>query len=218
MRVRINWTYQSPKKQTALFQSDELDADLALLLSDDLERTGRTKTIEFEDSRGVTWTKKEMLKLMEELEEEPSSVIVYFDGSFDKDTGKSGAGAAIYYKIGKENYRVRINRTLDELTSNNEAEFAALLLGANYLEELSVTGQNVQFKGDSLVVINQLSGEWPCYEEQHQVWINRIEEVLSKLKVTGDYESVPRKENKEADQLSKQAIQGMDVTSQIKLD
>ncbi|AZB43273.1 reverse transcriptase-like protein [Bacillus sp. FJAT-42376] len=218
MKVRMNWTYQTPKKQTVFFQSDELEAELALLMAEDMERTGRTKSIEFTDARGVTWSKKEMLKLMEELEYEPASIMVYFDGSYDKESGKSGAGAAIYYKLGKERFRVRISQTLDELPSNNEAEYAALLLAVNYLAELGVSGQEVLFKGDSLVAVNQLSGEWPCYEEQHQSWINRIEEGLMKLKISGNYEAIPRKENKEADQLSKQAIQGMNVRSRIKLD
>ncbi|MGD6815831.1 reverse transcriptase-like protein [Metabacillus sp. 84] len=219
MRVRINWTYQSPKaKQTVLFQSDELEADSALMLSHDLEKTGRTKTLEFLDSRGTAWSKKELGKLMEELESEPSSVTVFFDGSYEKETGNSGAGAAIYYTLEKEKFRIRMNRKIDELSSNNEAEFAALLLAANGLADLGVKGQDVSFKGDSLVVINQLSGEWPCYEEQHQMWIGRIEAVLSAAHITGDFQSVPRKENKEADQLAKQAVLGVEVSSQIKLD
>ncbi|MTH52099.1 reverse transcriptase-like protein [Bacillus mangrovi] len=218
MKVRLHWTYVSPKKQTLSFQSDELDASAALKISEDLEKTGRTKSIEFEDTRGVTWTKKELGRLLEEMKHEPSSITVFFDGSFDKDTGQSGTGAAIYYSLGHRKHRVRINLKLDGLETSNEAEFAALLMAVRHLEELGARGQELTIKGDSLVVINQMSGEWPAYEGQHQTWISRIEDIFSRLSLTASYEAVPRKENKEADQLSKQAILGTEVSSSIKLD
>ena len=54
---------------------------------------------------------------------------------------------------------------LAELTSNNEAEYAALYLSLQELDLLNVHHLPVRFIGDSQVVINQMGGEWPTARE-----------------------------------------------------
>ena len=60
MKVYIMWTYKHPKKRECTFQSDYLAADDAIIIADDLERTGRAASILFYDELGEQWNKKAM--------------------------------------------------------------------------------------------------------------------------------------------------------------
>lgn len=71
----------------------------------------------------------------------------------------------------------------------------------------------VRFIGDSQVVINQLSEEWPTLENNLSRWADRIEEKLKDLSIQPIYELVGRKRNVEADRLATQALQGISITA-----
>ncbi|WP_409301276.1 reverse transcriptase-like protein [Peribacillus sp. SCS-155] len=217
MKVLILWTYGGSKRPEAAFTSDFIQAEKALLIADDLEKTGRLKNIEFKDEVGTTWNKKELKKLLTKIEEEPQDVTVYFDGGYQKENGRTGIGIVIYYRQGKKEWRVRKNLSLSEILSNNEAEYAACYEAVNQLQELGVHHQKVRIKGDSQVVLNQLSGEWPCFEEELNRWLDRIEAKIEQLGIIPEYEHVPRKENHEADKLATQALNGESITSALLL-
>lgn len=212
MKVRIELTYKTPKGLQTTFSSDEMGAALAIVLADDLERTGRTKKLLFIDSLENTWTLKELKKYMEGVQTEPHNITVYFDGGFDLKTNKSGLGCAIYYEQNNKSFRLRKNASVRELVNNNEAEYAAFHLGLRELELLGVHHLPVTFVGDSKVVINQLNGEWPCYEAELSKWIDRIESHLKDLGITPEYEVVSRKQNREADHLASQALIEIEIT------
>jgi ribonuclease HI len=42
---------------------------------------------------------KELEKLTEELAHEPDDITVYFDGGFDKTSGRAGLGIVVYYLL-----------------------------------------------------------------------------------------------------------------------
>jgi len=140
-------------------------------------------------------------------------VTVYFDGGFDLKTKKSGLGCVIYYDKNGKSFRLRKNATVEELDTNNEAEYAALHLGLQELKLLDVHHLSVTFVGDSMVVINQLNDEWPCYEAELSKWMDRIENELKRLGITPEYELVSRKKNREADQLASQALNDIEIMS-----
>ncbi len=75
----------------------------------------------------------------------------------------------------------------------------------------------VTFRGDSQVVLNQLGGEWPVFEERENRWIDRIEAKLAELGLKPHYESIGRAENKEADMLATQALKGEIIFSRKQL-
>jgi len=218
MDVMIQWTYKSIKKQEAVFTSDFLPAEKALILADDIEKTGRVKQLMFIDKHDVSWSKKELKKLLAELETEPHDIIVYFDGGFDQTSFAAGVGAAIYYKQNNKSFRLRANGRLEELESNNEAEYAALWFAVQKLEELGVHHLPVTFRGDSHVVVNQLAGEWPCYEDSLNAWLDRIEAKLTSMKITPILQPITRKANKEADKLASQALEGTFINSIFELN
>lgn len=217
MQVKIEIAYKTVKGIEANFTSVEMQAGTAILLAEDLERTGRIKHLAFIDSNDSTWTMKELKKYMEGIQTEPHNVTVYFDGGFDQDTKKSGLGCVIFYDQNGKSYRLRKNASANHLDSNNEAEYAALYLALQELEFLGVHHLSVKLIGDSQVVINQLNGEWPCYEETLNKWADRIETKLGQLGLTPEYDYVSRKRNQEADQLASQALKEIDIMSTIEM-
>lgn len=217
MKVWIEWKYKTTKNLVTTLTSEVMPAKQALLIANDFLKTGRTKDLVFYDEQHTMWTKKEFEKLLEEIVEEPHDIEVFFDGGFDVETKHSGVGVVIYYTRNNQNFRIRENAALNQLDSNNEAEYAAFWQAVLRLEELGVHNIPVQFKGDSQVVLNQLSGEWPCFEDEFNVWLDRIEEKLKQLGIRPTYTPISRKENKEADQLATQALQGTMVSSHLNL-
>ncbi|MDM5316344.1 reverse transcriptase-like protein [Fictibacillus sp. b24] len=209
MNFSIEYMYKHPKSPLKIrFVSDPMSLNEALFITADLEKTGRVSELIFIDTKGVSWTKKELLKLTEVKNEEPKNISIYFDGGYKAETGASGQGIIIRYSQNGVNYRIKKNASLTNLESNNEAEYAALWIAAQELEELGVQYEEVIIQGDSKVVIEQLKGEWPCYETNLQNWADKIETLFKKLQVEPVYEWVARNKNKDADQLVTQALNG----------
>ncbi|WP_088069090.1 reverse transcriptase-like protein [Gottfriedia luciferensis] len=217
MKLKIVWKYQTKKKYQITLETDWLETKEALLLAEDFESTGRTKEIIFLDQFDSQWTKKQVIKYLKELEEEPHNITVFFDGGYDLATSISGVGVCIYFSQNGKEYRKRYNEKLEGLMTNNEAEFAALENAILLIEEMNITGQTVVINGDSQVVINQLNGSWPCFEEQHERFINRIEKKCKELKLTLQFELIRRNDNKEAHNLATQALKGNKIISTIEV-
>lgn len=216
MKITIEWTYHHKGVET-VFRSEEMPPAHALSVAEELMKTGRTKNILFLDEHDSTWTLKEIKKYIKEMETEPSNVTVYFDGGFNLESRISGLGCVIYFEQNGKKYRLRKNLTLDGLSSNNEAEYAALHFSVQELESLGVHHQTVRFIGDSQVVINQMSGEWPVYEKELINWADRIDEYLNRLGIKPEFEPVSRKENEEADRLANQALDDIEIDGKIEL-
>ena len=217
-KVKIELVYKTVKDGEVAFISDERMVKDAILIAKDLQKTGRVKKIHFTDERRTDWTLKQLEKYITEIKEEPHHIIVYFDGGFDLKNKTAGLGCVIYYEQNDRKYRLRKNALVEGLVSNNEAEYAALHLGLKELELLGVHHLPVTFVGDSLVVVHQLNGEWPCYEEELSAWIDRIEEKVEVLGIIPTYEAISRKQNREADHLASQALKGLEITSEKEID
>lgn len=212
MHVVIEWTYKTPKGAGTILRSEEMPAAQALMLAEDMERTGRVKSLQFIDRQDTNWSIKELKAYLKEVDTEPHNITVYFDGGFDRATTQSGLGCAIYYEQNGKPYRLRKNAFSAELKSNNEAEYAALYLGLVELELLNAHHLPISIIGDSQVVINQLNGEWPALEKDLAGWADKIDAKLNELNLRPDYKFISRKENAEADRLATQALNGIDIT------
>lgn len=215
MIVTIEWTYKTPKGPETFFRSEEMDAAHAILIAKDLERIGRAKNVRFIDTFDSSWTIKEMKGYLKGIETEPHNIAVYFDGGFDLTTKAAGLGCVIYYDQNGKSYRLRRNASVTELISNNEAEYAALYFSLQELELLNVHDLSVRIIGDSRVVINHLSEEWPVIEQSLFSWADRIEAKMKELGIRPEYELVSRKANGEADRLAAQAMNGVEITATI---
>lgn len=211
MKVLIEWTYRSPKGTETVFKSEEMLAAQALLIANDLEKTGRAKQLVFIDQFDSSWTVKELKGYLKGIETEPHNIIVYFDGGFNWESKAAGLGCVIYYDQNGKSYRLRKNASVDGLTSNNEAEYAALHLCLQELEFLGIQRLPVQIIGDSRVVINHMSEEWPVIEQDLYSWADKIEAKMKSLELQPQYELVSRKANGEADRLAAQALAGIEI-------
>lgn len=219
MNVSIHCVYgakRHPKKVT--FQSDYLPVTDALIVANDLEKTGRVAKIEFIEETGLHFSKKELEKMLKKKETEPFNLVAYFDGGYQRDNRLAGLGAVIYFEQSGNRCRIRKNEAFEHLDSNNESEYAAFWLALLQLEELDAGNVPVTFRGDSQVVLNQLAGEWPCFEESLNKWAERIEAKLKQLRISPVYEIISREGNKEADKLATQALNGVPVSSRLLLE
>lgn len=217
MKYKLEWEYKVNGIEKVLFTSDFISGDLAIQVGEELEKTGKIIELSFYDELGTSWTLKEMKKLLTEVEEDPHELTVFFDGGFKKETNQAGLGAVIFFKQGKRKFRIRANELFDEMDTNNEAEYAALFFALNILEEIGVHQLPCEIKGDSQVVLKQLEGEWPCYEDTLNKWLDRIEEKIKKLGIKPKYSPISRNDNKEADKLASQALVGKKIFSKTQL-
>ncbi|WP_339176213.1 reverse transcriptase-like protein [Solibacillus sp. FSL R5-0691] len=215
MELTIEWQYVTKSKQEITWRSEAIPAAHAYTLVLDMENTGRTKSIVMTDEHDSTWTLKELKKYLKSLETEPSEVEVYFDGGFNREEKLAGLGIVVYYKQNGKNYRLRTNQLAEYLTSNNEAEYAALNLAVEQLEEMGVHHQVIKIYGDSQVVINEMNGEWAVTDSVLSTWADKIDAKLQKLGLRPEYQYIDRKLNGEADQLANQALQEVEIYADI---
>ncbi|MDQ0197589.1 reverse transcriptase-like protein [Neobacillus ginsengisoli] len=211
MKYRLEWKHQFKGSEKIQLSSEWVSGEIAIQAGEELEKSGKASDLYFYDEKGTSWILREMKKLLTEIEEDPHEITVYFDGGFQKETNQAGLGAVIFFKQGKKKYRIRANERIDQMETNNEAEYAAFYYCLNILEDLGVHHLSCEFKGDSQVVLKQLEGEWPCYEEALNRWLDRIEEKIKALGIEPKYTAVSRKDNKEADKLATQALEGKEI-------
>ncbi|RDU36413.1 hypothetical protein DRW41_12825 [Neobacillus piezotolerans] len=217
MKYKLEWLFTIKGGGKVRFHSDWLEGDLALASAEELEKIGKAHEFSFEDEIGTEWSMKEMRKLLEETEEDPHDVVVYFDGGFMKDTNEAGLGVVLFFRQGKKKFRVRANERIGEMETNNEAEYAALYFAATLLEEFEIKNMPCEIRGDSQGVLKQLEGEWPCYEEVLNRWLDRIEKKLEALGIKPSFKVISRSENKEADKLASQALEGKRIHAKTQL-
>ncbi len=214
MEVRVHSSYKMKKSRAIELTSEWVSSDEGIRLAEEWQSKGPFFSIRLKDRLDREWTLKEFKKLDEEVESEPDEIDLYFDGGYDFQSKKSGIGVVIYYTKGKQRFRKRKNLLLEQLESNNEAEYAALYTGLQELEEMLVKNSIIRIWGDSLVVINQAKGEWACLEASLNAWLDRIENKINQLHLTAHFEAIKRNDNKEADQLANQALQGVSIESE----
>lgn len=207
----IEWVYRTVQGQQITFQSDFLPIADVLAIITDMQKTGRLHKLLLTDEYHSSWTVKELQRYIAELETEPANVELYFDGGFLKQQQLAGLGAVIYFVQNQQKMRLRVNRQATDLVSNNEAEYAALYEALKALEDLGVHHQAISVKGDAQIVISQMSGDWPIYEQELQRWAQKIDDICDRLKLQITYEHIERAHNGEADRLATQALEGTSI-------
>lgn len=195
-----------------------MDAEEALTIAEDIEKTGKVKSLEIIDVNGSSWTIKQLRKNLQSIESTPHDVELFFDGNYDLNSKLAGVGAVIYYKLNNERFRLRKNASFEYIESNNEAEYAALYFAVTECINLGIKQQNIRIFGDSQTVIHPMSGEWPLYEKELSNWADRIDEMLANAQLIPQYEHIPRSENSEANSLAEQALNGTSIEAIKKVD
>lgn len=126
--------------------------------------------------------------------------VLYFDGCSKSNPGLAGAGAVLY-KNGKE--LGCVSHFLG-LQTNNYAEYTALIKGFDIAKRNGAV--DLLVKGDSLLVINQMSGTWKVSNENIRPLYLEAKELERKISGKVTYEHIKRDLNKRADTLANEAL------------
>ena len=125
------------------------------------------------------------------------SYTAFFDGSAEPNPGERSIGGLVYDTHGNLLYSFS-----DKIGygTNNEAEYEALIKVCTFIRNHGVW--DVDIKGDSLLVINQVTNKWKCKTPRLIPLKRKVQEMLtSDVKFTLNH--VPREQNTLADRLSK---------------
>ncbi|NGP43767.1 reverse transcriptase-like protein [Bacillaceae bacterium SIJ1] len=218
MKVQIYWDYTVKGKQTIEFISGDLEAEDAMAWANEATRLNHAKNIRFVDKEGRSWSEKTLKQFLTAERNRLQNVRCWFDGNFDRSSKRSGVGICILYDHGQTTWQMRKNRYFSSLSSNNEAEFAALWMLSEELLSLPNDFSSVHIHGDSMNVIRQMAGDWPLYDEVLQRWADRIDEQLEQTKADITWSYIPSKENKRCDHLANQALNHIVVESTSRLE
>lgn len=133
------------------------------------------------------------------LAEQGGRVHVYFDGASH---GNPGPAAIGWVLVTDEGILTEGNDRIGRAT-NNEAEYAALIRALEVAAEYGFA--EVQIRGDSELIIKQVTGEYdvtaPTLQE-HRVTVHELLRDFEKWSLT----HVPRAVNDRADELATQAL------------
>ena len=130
----------------------------------------------------------------------PTKYTLFFDGCSKGNPGPSGAGAVLYEgntEIWAKSIFVGNNST------NNVAEYTGLIIGLH--EAVNKNIKQLTVKGDSMLVIKQMKGEYKVNSKDMQ----RLYENAKDFEKCFDkilYEHVYRNHNVRADQLSNEGL------------
>lgn len=125
---------------------------------------------------------------------------LHTDGGARGNPGPAGIGAVLFDDAGREIGHV--SESL-EPTTNNVAEYKALIAGLEMAVEAGVTELHV--KCDSQLVVSQVLGEWKIKSDQLRTLAARAEVLFYKFKPRS-ITHVPRERNKRADELANDAM------------
>lgn len=125
--------------------------------------------------------------------------ILYCDGASRGNPGEAGCGALLVDPNGK---KISLSKYLG-ITTNNQAEYAALILGL--LELKKRKAKDVEIRADSQLMVRQMLGE---YRVKHPDLIPLYQEAKSLLENFHhvDIKHIYREENREADKLANEAL------------
>jgi len=131
-------------------------------------------------------------------------ITIFFDGLCEpiNPGGVAVYGYVIYHddRIIKKGCRVI---GVGHGMTNNVAEYSALKRAIEWLISEKIQDDEITIKGDSMLVINQLRGDWKVKSKTSRKFVPEIKELLKKKRVR--FVWIPREENAEADMLSRVA-------------
>ena len=88
---------------------------------------------------------------------------------------------------------------LDFPTTNNEAEYEALVAGLDLTR--AAGAENIIIHCDSQVITSQVNGDYECRNERMNKYLEEVKSRISGLEVK--FVQIPREENECADRLAK---------------
>jgi ribonuclease HI len=127
-------------------------------------------------------------------------VVINVDGGSRGNPGPAGIAAVATDPSGE--ILAERSETIGKAT-NNVAEYRALLLGIELAKELGA--DEVEFIGDSLLIVEQVRGKWKVKQEHLRPLHTKAKDVLRDLP-SWSIRHVKRDENTRADELLNDAL------------
>ena len=127
-------------------------------------------------------------------------LLIYTDGAARGNPGESGAGVVLKTPEGEE--VGRFGRYLGR-TTNNQAEYQAVLLGLHHAEEFGAN--EVTILSDSDLMVRQLLGEYRVRAAHLREMFRQVKSGLSKFEKY-QIKRILREKNSEADAMANRAI------------
>ncbi|XP_075656371.1 uncharacterized protein LOC142626433 [Castanea sativa] len=147
------------------------------------------------------------IELKEQRAEKTPIWRIHTDGSSNKHDG--GVGVVLYTPEGD---KIECMIRLDFPTTNNEAEYEALVAGLELA--IAAGARKAVVYSDSQIVTSQVNGNYDCKNERMRRYLGEVKGRTSDLQFT--MIQIPREENQEADRLAKAAsAEPMTVPEQV---
>ena len=131
------------------------------------------------------------------------SVTIFGDGGSRGNPGPAAYGFTIFDETGKHIYSE--GKRLG-VTTNNVAEYSAVISALRYLKAHFPDVQVVHFKLDSLLIASQMSGKYKVKHPDMKELFITAKGLESQLSAQIIYSQIPRALNKEADKLVNDAL------------
>ena len=145
-----------------------------------------------------------------------NKIIVYTDGGSRGNPGPSAVGAVVCDESGRK--IKEYNQVLEDISTNNEAEYEAVIFALKKLRQLfgkeKTQSLEVQFRMDSQLIASQLNGEYRILEERMQLLFVKVWNLKFDFKKI-NFKSIPREQNKRADELVNQALDGQGESEKL---
>ena len=137
-------------------------------------------------------------------------IVAYFDGACEPVNPRGIATyGVVVYKDDKKvyaDYGLAVEPPLTEDSTNNVAEYTALIKVLEYLVTNNFLEDKIIVRGDSQLVIRQLLGIYAVRSDRIRALYNRAIQLVVKFKNI-KFEWIPREYNTEADELSHKAYE-----------
>lgn len=179
--------------------SKETDALLSLARDLDVKAVLKQHGLHKEDLQAILLQAASALAAGEETPVEEAAFTLYTDGAARGNPGPAGAGFVIY-KGGRmlEGQAQYLGKT-----TNNQAEYNALILGLTRLKELGAA--RVAVKSDSELMVKQMNGEYRVKNRDLMKLVADAQKLARGFKEFS-IAHIPREQNREADRMSNRAI------------
>ncbi|XP_058766110.1 uncharacterized protein LOC131639642 [Vicia villosa] len=122
---------------------------------------------------------------------------IYVDGA----SSSTGSGAGIILE-NREGTLIKVSLSLSSPTSNNQAEYEALIAGLRLANDLEA--EDIEVFTDYQLVASHISGEYQVKSEALAEYLALVRERLTRFK-SAKVKHIPREHNSQADVLSKLA-------------
>lgn len=141
----------------------------------------------------------------------PRSLIIEADGGSRGNPGVAGYGALV--RDAQDRSLLAERAAPLGKASNNVAEYQGLIAGLRAAEAID-PGADIVVRMDSRLVVEQMAGRWKIKHEDMRRLAGEAQEILHRLRAAGgsiEWTWIPRAQNKAADKLSNDGMDGKTV-------